>query len=78
MHPSDAHLHIGLVAMGFLTGGGLSRLLIYIAKNLAPLPKDAGFWATTLYQCVKGLSGLDPNASIIPQHAMEALMGGQK
>jgi hypothetical protein len=73
MHLTDTHLHIGIFLTAFISGGGLVRVAIYVSKNLAPLPKDAGWWATTFYNLVKGASGLDPNSSVIPQHAMQVL-----
>lgn len=69
----DEHIHIGVALVSFFLGGGGVRVLIYISKNLAPLPKDAGFWMTSFYNCVKGLSGLDPNSAIVSQSTLKAM-----
>lgn len=53
-------------AITFVLGGGGIRVVIYVAKKLPPLPKNAGWWAQFGYALVQGLSGLDPNASIVP------------
>ena len=49
--------------VGFVTGGGLVRLLAYISKAVPPLPNSAGWWSQFGYQLLKGASGLDPNAT---------------
>ena len=66
-------LHVGIAAVAFLTGGGASRVLIYVSKSLAPLPPNAGWWAQTFYSLVKNLSGLDPNSAIVSQSTLKAM-----
>lgn len=75
MHPTDAHLHIGLALSGIIFGGGGVRFLIYVAKKLPPLGKDAGWWAQFAYNLVQGLSGLDPNSAIVTQSQLKELTG---
>ena len=50
----------------FLAGGGLVRVLVYISAQMPPLPANSGFWATWIYAVMKGASGLDPSATVIP------------
>jgi hypothetical protein len=49
----------------FFTGGGIVKFLVYVSKNMPPLPSNAGWWKTFGYSLLKGLSGLDPSATII-------------
>lgn len=53
----------------FVIGGGGVRFLIYVSKNMPALPKDAGWWTQFIYSLMKGASGLDPSAAIIPPPA---------
>ena len=50
----------------FIAGGGAGRVALYVSKSLAPLPANAGWWKTTAYNILKGASGLDPNATVVP------------
>lgn len=46
---------------GLIGGGaGLMRGWNYFSKRLAPLPSNAGWWTTTIYNLVSGTSGHDP------------------
>jgi hypothetical protein len=65
--------YIGVAIVSLLTGAGVVRTLVYVSKNLAPLPPNAGWWATTAYNLVKGLSGLDPNSTILSQGTLAAM-----
>ena len=58
--PTDTHVHIWIALLWFLGGGGSVKYLVYVAKSMPPLPKDAGWWLTFFYSLVKGLSGTDP------------------
>lgn len=54
-------------AIGAFVGGGVvQRFAVFVSKALPPLPPNAGFWAQWGYAIVKGVSGLDPNAQIVP------------
>jgi hypothetical protein len=59
MYITDAHKHIELAVAGFVTGGGLVRVLHYIATQMPPLPPGSGWWTTLFYQLMKGASGHD-------------------
>lgn len=68
MHPHDAH-HAYLIwttIAGILTGGTFQRFMVYVSHSLPPLPANAGWWQTFAYNLVKGISGLDPSAKVIP------------
>lgn len=71
--PTDTHVHIWIALLSFLGGGGSVKYLVYVAKSMPPLPKDAGWWLTFFYSLVKGLSGLDPSSAIISQHTLAAI-----
>lgn len=66
------HQHAELYSMlaGVVTGGGGLRFLVYVSKNLPPLPANSGWWTQFFYAMVKGGSGLDPNSVIVPADAM--------
>jgi hypothetical protein len=71
MIPAHAeHAHYGVfvytAVASFITGGGLVKFLVYVSAKLPPLPKTAGWWQQFAYALVKGASGLDPNATIVP------------
>ena len=74
---AELHHHILLLSVlaSFISGTGLTRVLIYIAQRMPPLPKDAGFWAQFAYNILHGASGLDPNATFIPAGAVSKIMG---
>lgn len=71
------HHHVLLlsVLVSFISGNGLSRILIYLSKKLPPLPKDAGWWAQFAYNLLGGASGLNPNSFIIPPGVVSRIMG---
>lgn len=46
----------------FIAGGGLVRFGHYVATQMPPLPANAGWFTTFLYNMVRGLTGHDPNA----------------
>jgi hypothetical protein len=50
----------------FVAGGGVVRVLVFMSQSMPPLPAKAGWWATWIYQVMKGVSGLDPNATVVP------------
>ena len=77
IQPEHVHHTITTLAIlflsGMVTGGGGIRFLIYLSKSLAPLPANAGWWATTFYNLLKNTSGLDPNAHVLSQHTLDAM-----
>jgi hypothetical protein len=68
VQPQHAHsaVLIYTALASFVSGGGVIRFLIYVSSNMPPLPKNAGWWTQLVYSLVKGTSGLDPSAAIVP------------
>ncbi len=62
---TDHQKIIGL-ASGFFLGGSATRLLVYVSSQMPPLPANSGWWTQFIYKLVKGASGLDPSAVVLP------------
>ena len=62
---SDNTKHLDILISGFVTGGGAFRVFNYISKSLAPLPPNASWLQTTLYNLISGTSGHDPKNNVI-------------
>lgn len=62
-------LAIWSAVVAFFGGGTLQKLSVYVSKNLPPLPANAGWWKQFFYNLLKNVSGLDPNATIVPAKA---------
>lgn len=58
----------------FVLGSGGTRALIYISKKMPPLPSNSGWWAQFFYSIMKGASGLDPNATLLPANTIKQLI----
>ena len=56
---TDNTKHIDLMITGFISGGGAMRVILYVARQLPPLPPSSGWWATLCYKLVSGLTGHD-------------------
>lgn len=56
----------------FLAGTAGTRVLIYVSKQMPPLPKNAGFFTAWAYRVMKGASGLDPNKSLLDPSILKA------
>lgn len=65
--------HVVIALSGAVGGGGLLRVGVYISHSLPPLKPDAGFWKTFAYNLIKGLSGVDPSATVLSPTAMSSL-----
>jgi len=65
--------HIIIALGGAGVGGALLRIGVYISHSLPPLKPNAGFWTTFAYNIIKGLSGVDPSATILSPTAMSSL-----
>lgn len=60
LDPKALHAVIAAAAAGLVSGHGLTRAAVYVAKNLPPLPANAGWWPRLFYSLVKGASAVDP------------------
>lgn len=66
VHSAFSQHYIATRLGAFLAGGGLVRILVYISNQMPPLPPDSGWWTKFFYALVKGTSGLDPSATVVP------------
>jgi len=69
---ADSTMHEIYGVAGVISGAGGQRFMVYVSKSLPPLPPRAGWWSQWFYNLVKGLSGLDPNAFIVPVNTVRA------
>lgn len=60
---TDAHEHAVIAISAFITGGGLVRWGNKFSKSMAPLPANAGWWTTTIYNFIKSMTGHDPTTN---------------
>ena len=74
--PTDTHIHLGILFIGLITGGGGIRFLVYVSKAMPPISDKAGWWAHLFYNMLKNTSGVDPSSVIMSQHTLKELAGG--
>jgi hypothetical protein len=53
----------------FVAGGGLLRVMNYIAKALPQLPANAGWWKQFGYNLVEQITSIDPNSVSLKRSA---------
>ena len=71
LHTLFEQHYIATRLSAFIAGGGLVRFLVYVSAQMPPLPTNSGWWAQWFYKILKGTSGLDPQATIVPPKAPE-------